>query len=117
MKRRIYLILALLFSTVPPLSAVISYFPIWAHRSSADALCGFTLLLILLCLLPFYNKLREVFKSPSVSVLWFCLFVLFFLLSRIAYEMTVISFVGFLGNLVGSLFFKLAGGCGDEGQT
>lgn len=107
MRKRIFSFLGIFFSTVPPLSAVLTYFPIWAHRSATDALCGFTLFLILLCAVPFYNKLREIFKSPSVPLLWFCLFILFFLLSKIADEMTVISFVGLVGNLIGAFFFKL----------
>ncbi len=115
MKKRLFSLIAILFSTVPPISAVLAYFPIWAGRGKADALCGFTLLLLLICVLPFYNRLREIFKSPSVTLLWFCLFVLFFLLSKIVYEMTVISFVGLVGNLIGSVFFKLARGKRDEG--
>ena len=37
------------------------------------------------------------------------LFVLFFVLSKIADEMTVIAFVGFVSNLLGALLFKLSG--------
>ena len=114
MKRRLCSLLGVLFSTVPPLLATVTYFPIWAGRGKSEALCGFTLLLILVCILPFYNKLRDVFKSPSVTVLWFCLFFLFFLLSRIADEMVVISLAGFVGNLIGTLCFKFARGKKNE---
>ena len=117
MKKRIFSLFGIILSTVPPLSAVLTYFPIWACRSKSDALCGFTLLLIMICVLPFYKRLREIFRSPSVTVLWLCLFVLFFLLSRIAHEMTVISFVGLIGNLIGTVFFKLARGKENEGQN
>jgi hypothetical protein len=40
--------------------------------------------------------------------MWFLIFISFFLLSRIAREMTVISFVGFVTNLLGSVFFRIA---------
>jgi fumarate reductase subunit C len=47
-------------------------------------------------------------KSASSPVMWFIIFVTFFLLSKIADEMTVISFVGFVTNLIGTLLFNLA---------
>lgn len=109
MKKHVFTLLGIVFSTVPPLSAVLRYFPIWASRGSAEALSGFALFLILISVLPFYKKLREIFKSPSVTVIWLILFALFFMLSKIAEEMIVVSFVGFTGNLIGAVFFKLGG--------
>ena len=100
--------LGLLFSIVPPLAATLLYFPIWSSRSSGAVLSGFTLLLILLAFVPLFNTVKSALKSPSAYAMWFIVFLLFFMLSRIADEMTVISFVGFLGNLIGSLFFKAA---------
>ena len=41
----------------------------------------------------------------------FIVFVVFFLVSRIADEMVVISFVGFIGNLVGAMLLKLGERC------
>jgi hypothetical protein len=41
-------------------------------------------------------------------MLWLALFVIFLLLSKIAEEMTVISFVGFIGNSFGAIVFKLS---------
>ena len=41
-------------------------------------------------------------------MLWLVTFVLFMMLSRIANEMTVISFVGFVSNLAGACLFKAA---------
>ena len=118
MKRRLFSILGIFFSTVPPLSAVISYFTLWSRSGSVEAFCGFSLFLIFISVLPFYRRLREILKSPSVTTLWFCFFIIFFLLSKIADEVTVISFIGFISNLIGSLFFKLARrGQNNEGKT
>ena len=52
--------------------------------------------------------LDRILRSPSTHTMWFIVFAVFFLLSKIADEITVISFVGFTTNLIGSLFFKLA---------
>ncbi len=46
--------------------------------------------------------------------MWFLCFALFFSLSKIADEMTVISFVGFVSNLIGAGVFKLAGRSGEN---
>ena len=47
-------------------------------------------------------------QSFSSYVMWLLLFLLFLGLSRIADQMTVISFVGFISNLIGSFFFAAA---------
>ena len=47
-------------------------------------------------------------ESPSAPVIWMISFLLFFLLSKIATEMTIISLIGFISNLIGTLIFKLA---------
>lgn len=101
-------IFGLVFCTVPVIASILLYFPIWRERGAATALSGFTLLLILLSLLPFFNTLKRMLRSPAAHTMWFIIFVLFFLLSKIAEEMTVISFVGFAGNLIGAIFFRAA---------
>lgn len=108
LKRRILRIIGLLFCTVPPVSATLLYFPLWRERGGAAALSGFTLLLILLSLLPTFNTLKRILRSPAAHTMWFLVFIAFFLLSKIADEMTVISFAGFIGNLIGALFFRAA---------
>ena len=100
-------LLGLFFSIVPVLLSVLLYFPVWKTEGSVKLISGGVLLLILLSILPLYRYIKSIMKSPSVYTLWFISFLLFFSLSKIAEEMTVISFVGFLSNLIGALFFKL----------
>lgn len=92
--------------TVPVLCAIISYFPIWKERSAAAALSGFALLLVLLALVPLFSTIKSLLRSPAAYTLWFIMFAIFFLLSKIADEMTVICFVGFVSNLLGAVFLK-----------
>ena len=47
-------------------------------------------------------------KSASSYLLWLIMFLLFITLSKIGEQMTVISFVGFISNLLGAICFKLA---------
>ena len=101
-------ILGIAFSTVPVTLAVLSYFPIWVARGGEAVISGFTLLLLALGALPLLRAAKQYLASPSAHLLWFISFVVFFLLSRVADELTVISFVGFVSNLVGALLFKRA---------
>ena len=108
-KKIILSFIALLFSVLPPLIATVTYFPVWAEKSGSHVISGFALLLTLICLSPIFKLIRRIFSSPSVTAIWFILFILFFVLSKIAEEMIVISFFGFLGNLIGMILFKIAG--------
>ena len=99
--------LGLVFSVLPVLLCVLFYFPVWHDAGGGKIISGGVLLLILLSILPLFRFIKSIIKSPSVHTLWFLSFLLFFSLSRIAEEMTVISFVGFISNLIGAFFFKL----------
>ena len=107
-KQLIYNALGLFFSVIPVGVSIFSFFPIWIAREDASILSGISLVLLLLALVPFLKHLKEVLRSASAPLMWFIIFITFMLLSRIADEITVISFVGFVGNLIGSVFFKLA---------
>lgn len=56
----------------------------------------------------FGNTVRKALASPAAHTMWFIAFLIFFTMSKIADEMTVISFVGFLGNGAGAICFRLA---------
>ena len=99
---------AILACVIPPLAATLSYFPLWMRRGDAYVLSGFALCLVIISLLPFYKQMTRLLRSPASYLIWLILFIFFFLLSKIADEMTVISFVGFVSNLIGAIIFKLA---------
>ena len=98
----------LLFSTLPPALAVLFYFPLWRQAGIREMLSGISALLIVFAALPVLRALRSHFSSPSVTLFWGILFLLFLFLTRIANEMCVISFFGFAGNAAGAVFFRLA---------
>lgn len=107
-KRLLFNALGLIVSVIPVTAAIISYFPVWARRGDASILSGMSLILVAIAMLPLYKHVRESLRSPSAPMMWFFSFLVFLLLSRIADEMTVISFVGFVTNVIGSLCFKRA---------
>ena len=100
--------LGIFFSVIPVTVSIFSYFPIWIKRGDASVLSGLSLLLLGLAVIPLYKYLKDALRSASAPVMWLILFITFFLLSKIADEMTVISFVGLVGNIAGSLFFRRA---------
>lgn len=113
-KRLLFSSLGLAICIIPVTVATLSYFPLWLAREDASVLSGIAALLLCAALVPMYKYLRRLLRTPSAPLMWFAVFIVFFLLSKIANEMTVISFVGFTTNLIGSLFFKLAERYGRE---
>jgi len=107
-KRLLFNSLGLGICIIPVVVAILSYFPLWLAREDASVLSGLAVLLITAALVPMYKYLGNILRSPSAPLMWFAVFIVFLFLSKIANEMTVISFVGFTTNLIGSLFFKLA---------
>jgi fumarate reductase subunit C len=121
-KRLLFNSLGLAISVIPVVAAILSYFPLWMVREDTSVLSGIAAILLCAALVPLYKYLGNLLRSPSAPLMWFAVFIVFLLLSKIANEMTVISFVGFTTNLIGSLFFKLAKRYGmeedeNEGRT
>ena len=100
-------IIGLLFCILPPALATLCYFPVWKMQGSGYTVAGGCILLGVLCLMPLYKHLKRLLASPSSYVMWLMIFILFFVASKIADEMTVIAFVGFLGNLLGGIAFRI----------
>ena len=100
--------IGLILCTVPVFMAVISYFPLWREAGDGRLLSGGALLLVILAWVPFFRFIKRLIASPSAYMMWLIIFIAFFMLSRIAEEMTVISFVGFVGNALGAVCFKLS---------
>ena len=108
MRRTVYMILGVLSSVLSPVIATLSYFPLWQTRDAETVLSGISALLLVFCAIPLLRILATKMRTPSATVLWGMLFLLFFSLCRIADEMCVISFAGMVGGAVGSVFFRLA---------
>ena len=100
--------LGIIFSVIPPMLCTLLYFPIYAEASAEKLLSLGTLTLLLIAFLPLTRIVAARLKSPSATLIWLAIFLLFYLLGRIAAEMTVVSFFGFIGNLIGSVFFALS---------
>jgi hypothetical protein len=101
-------ILGFLLCILPPAICTLNYFPVWREVGYESCIAGGVALLLALCAIPLYKLIAEKLKNPSSYLMWLVLFLLFFGMSRIADQMTVISFVGFVSNLMGAVCFYIA---------
>ena len=112
----ILLIVGFILCVAPPAICTLTYFPIWRMSGYASCIAGGTALVLVVCFIPICKFVSRVIKSYSSYVMWLCFFLIFFALSKIAEQMTVISLVGFVGNLLGEVCFRLAGGGGKTNE-
>ncbi len=112
-KRTVFNLLGLVISIAPVTIATLSYFPLWRGEGGSAVISGFAALLLVVCASPLLRFIGKVLSSPSAHTIWLILFVIFLTLSKIAEDMTVISLIGFISNLISSIFFKLGGKKGD----
>ena len=114
LKRHALTLLGILVSVLPPVAAILLYFPVWREAGAVSVVSGFAILLLTLASVPIFRLIKEKFKSPSAHVMWLVLFIIFFALSKIVDQMVVISFVGFVSNFLASFIFRAARGGENE---
>ena len=100
--------LGLTLCIAPPALCALLYFPLWAEGGGGRALAGGAAFVMALCFMPLYKFIRRVLASSSSYLMWLIIFLFFFLTAKIAAQMTVISFVGFLSNLAGGALMRIA---------
>ena len=101
-------LIALTLATGAPLITVLFYFPVWEKQGVSGMISGFTLFLFILVSVPLLKYVAERLRSASAPIMWLFILLIFFSLSKIADQMTVISLVGFISNLIAALIFRLA---------
>ena len=109
-------ILGFALCIIPPAVCTLMYFPLWKEVGYESCIAGGAALLLALSVVPLYKLIRKWISGYSSYLMWLLLFLLFLGLSKIADEMTVISFVGFVGNLLGAVCFYLARKMGRRGE-
>ena len=108
MKRLLLKTAGLSLCIIPPALATLFYFPVWISKGGEFVFSGMALILLIFALLPLWRTISKMLKSPAVYTLWLIAFIAFSSLSRIADEMTVISFIGFISNAAGAVLFRIS---------
>ncbi|MFA5562257.1 MAG: hypothetical protein WDA00_06435 [Eubacteriales bacterium] len=104
--RRLYW-LGMICCVVPPAGTALSYFPLWSTEASGRPLLSvFSLLLLLLCCLPFHRAIKTALKSPSAWMVWLFVLVLLLGVRHVLEGMTAVALVATPTSLVGALCFK-----------
>ena len=83
-------------------------FPILKENNYDQAVSWFAIMMLALCCIPFFKKIREYFKSPDSSVMWGCIFLIFALIEPIVASIKLVAFCGLLGNLFAKLMFFIS---------
>lgn len=107
-KRTVLTVAGILLSVGVPTAVTLTYFPLWYSEGSEKLLSGGILLILLICAVPLFKLIKKLIATPSAPVMWLLIFILFGMISKIADEITVIAFWGFISNTAGSILFKLA---------
>jgi chromate transport protein ChrA len=99
--------LGLILCVAPPIVCTLTYFPLWREAGGEALISGGTALLIIIAIIPFYKHLRKLLETSASYVLWLVIFLFCFLMAKVINEITVIAFIGLVGNLLGALLLKL----------
>lgn len=115
--RILFSLIGLAVCIIPVVLCILNYFPVWTARGGETIFSAITLLLVAIATVPLFSFIKKMLRSPASYTVWLVFFIFFFLVSRIAEEMVVISFVGFISNLIGAVLFKIARRFSVRGDT
>lgn len=90
-------------AVLPPLGATVYFFPAWIEKSAGATFSGTALVLIFLCMIPFWKKtvrLAEGLTETGVPVLWLVIFAVSVILKNIIDKFVVISIFGLTGSVI-----------------
>lgn len=103
--------LARVCAVVPPLAGTLYFFPAWVEESPHATFSGTVLVLVLVCMIPFWKKILGVtknFTATAMPVFWIVLFAVFMILKEIVAQFVYISLFGLAGSVLsmGVCFFR-----------
>lgn len=98
--------LGALLCIAPPAVVTLCYFPLWVEKSSSATVSGLSLILILISIIPLFRIIKEHIASPSITLIWIIVGVFCIAFKSIIDQILVISFVGALSSIAGTIVFK-----------
>ena len=105
---RICYIVGMLAAILPPAIAFVEKFPVLKEKNYDAVVSWFAVLMLFVCTVPFWRKLKEMLKSPDATFLWLAIFCVFAAVKNIVEGMIVVAFCGLCGNLFAKLMFMVS---------
>lgn len=112
-KYRALYILGVILCILPTVLCILCEFPLWVKKGNPTVASGITLSALSLSLItiastPLLRIVREKIKSPSMWMIWGFAFLVFYSLEAVISSLVLISFAGFIGNVMGAIVFFFA---------
>lgn len=105
---RIVYVIGMLAAILPPAIAFLERFPVLKEKNYDAVVSWFAVLMLFVCTVPFWRKLKEMLKSPDATFLWLAIFIIFAAIRNIVDGMIVVAFCGLCGNLAARLMFTVS---------
>ena len=112
-KYRALYILGVILCVLPTVLCILCEFPLWVKKGNPTVASGITLSALSLSLIviastPLLRIIRAKVKSPSMWMIMGIMFLVFYSLESVISSLVLISFAGFIGNVMGAIVFFYA---------
>ena len=112
-KYRALYILGVILCVLPTVLCILCEFPLWVAKGNPTVASGVTLSALSLSLIviastPLLRIIRAKIKTPSMWMIWGIMFLIFYSLESVISSLVLISFAGFIGNVMGAIVFFYA---------
>jgi len=92
-----------------PASVILTYFPLFVERGSAETVSASAIVLLLIAIIPLFKYIKQLFqKTPASWVVWVILLGLFLIAQTIVDQLVVVCLFGAISNILGGILFKVA---------
>lgn len=105
-KGRILQAASLALSVGVPFVATIIQFPLFVNRSAAATVSGLSVLILLVCVVPFAKHIKIAMRSASIPFVWTFIAVGLFAINSIVEEMIVVAMLGAIANWIGMFIYR-----------
>lgn len=89
-----------------PFVATIIQFPLFVNKSAAATVSGFSVLLLLICVIPAAKHVKIAMRSASIPFVWTAIAVVLIAINSIVEEMIIVAVLGAVANWIGAFLYR-----------
>lgn len=89
-----------------PFVATIIQFPLFINKSAAATVSGLSVLILLVCIIPFAKHIKIAMRSASIPFVWSFIAVGLFAIHSIVEEMIIVAVLGAISNWIGMVIYR-----------